>query len=282
MTAAPAKTSRLLLVSADAGGVNDEVRAQLRAGFPAYAEVEFDPRRDFRRHLTGRATVVVAGGDGTVGFAARALAGSSHRLGILSLGTYNNFARGLGMPEDVDKAISVIRAGKSRPATLGRINGRPFLEAAAIGMFGEAIVLGDKAKEGAFREASRELRAVAGAAPFEYEMSGDLEGGGKALSLVFANTPSIGARMPIGAKRPTAPFLELSVGVGASRSDIVGRIVASAIRDKHAASDGMHVHFRSITIRTSPRVSAVADNQRAGRTPVTVAADPKALRVIVP
>jgi diacylglycerol kinase family enzyme len=281
-TARVRQTNRLLIISPKAGGLSDEVQRTLREGFADYLMLDFNPRRDFRRRITGGATVVVAGGDGTVGFVARALAGSKRRLGILGLGTFNNFARGLGIPENVDKAIAVIRAGKTRAVTLGRINGKPFLEAAAIGMFGEAIVLGETAKDLEFGHLNRELRAVAGAHPFEYRMTGDIEGRGRALSLVFTNTPSIGAQMPVGRKKPTEPFLELAVGVGASRSDIVGRILASTIGNKHADTDGMAFHFRSLTIRTTPRVGAFADNERAGRTPVTVSAEPGALRVIVP
>jgi diacylglycerol kinase family enzyme len=56
--------------------------------------------------------VVVAGGDGTIGYVARALAGTRRRLGILSLGTFNNFALGLGMPEDLDRAIALSEQGK--------------------------------------------------------------------------------------------------------------------------------------------------------------------------
>lgn len=276
------RSRRVLIISHRAGGLTDDVLTRLRNGLAGYMEIAFDPRADFRREITDDATVVVAGGDGTVGFVARALAGRRHRLGILSLGTFNNFAHGLGIPEDVESAIAVIRAGRSRAATLGRINGRFFLEAAAIGLFGEAIVLGDKAKDRAFGGLNRELRAVVGAERFEYTITGDIEAHGLARSLVFTNTPSIGARMRVGTKRPTQPFLELSVGVGHSRADIVGRMLASALGDEHVERDGISLPFTSLTIRTSPRVSAFADNQRAGRTPVTVSALPHALRVIVP
>jgi diacylglycerol kinase family enzyme len=275
-------TTRLLIVSAGAGSVTEEVRARLQESFPDFRRVDFKPRQDFTRMLTPRATVVVAGGDGTIGFVARALAGSKRRLGILSLGTFNNFARGLGLPEDLDKAIAVIRIGRATPVTLGRVDGRPFLEAAAIGLFGEAIALGDKAKEWAFGELSQNLRGVAGAKPFEYILSGDLEGHGHARSLVFSNTPSIGARMPVGEKTPIDPFLELSVRVGASRTDVIGRMLASAVLDKHVEDDGMSFHFRSITVHTRPRINVYRDNLRSGRTPVTIKADPGALRVILP
>ena len=69
---------------------------RLSAAFPGYEQIDFDPGMDLGKLLTSNATVVVAGGDGTVGFVARTLAGSTRRLGILPLGTFNNFAHGLG------------------------------------------------------------------------------------------------------------------------------------------------------------------------------------------
>jgi YegS/Rv2252/BmrU family lipid kinase len=274
--------AHLLIVSGGAKGLTEAVQRKLEAAFPKYEHIEFEPRRDFRTALTSNATVVVAGGDGTVGTVVRALAGSRRRLGILPLGTYNNFARGLSIPAGLDRAIAVIRAGATRPVTLGRINGQYFLEAAAIGIFGEAIVLGEKAKDGAFGELSRELRTVAKADPFSFATSGAFVAHGRSRSLVFTNTPTTGARLPIGDTRPTDPFLELSIDVGESRTDIVRRVVASTVGGRHADEDGVSFQFRSLTITTKPRIAVVADNQRVGRTPVTVEAIPRALRVIVP
>ena len=233
--------TRLLIVSPGAKGVTDATLRKLDAAFPGYEHIEFEPRRDFRSSLTSNATVIVAGGDGTVGTVARALAGSRRRLGVLPLGTYNNFARGLAIPSRLDRAIAVVRAGATRSVTLGRINGRYFLEAAAIGIFGEAIVLGEKAKERAFGGLSRELRAVARAELFFFATSGSLDAHGRSRSLVFINTPTTGARIPIGATDPTDPFLELSIDVGASRSDIVRRVVASSVGGKHSDEDGVEL-----------------------------------------
>ena len=47
--------------------------------------------------------VVVAGGDGTVGTAAAALAGTGRALGIVPLGTLNHFARDAGIPADLER-----------------------------------------------------------------------------------------------------------------------------------------------------------------------------------
>jgi diacylglycerol kinase (ATP) len=282
MTGGDGKATRVLIISTGAKGVTEAAQRKLEAAFPGYLQIEFDPRKDLRRCLSARATVVVAGGDGTVGSVARALAGSRRRLGIIPLGTFNNFAHGLGIPTTLDRAIAVIRRGSTRPVTLGRINGRYFLEAAAIGVFGEAILLGEKAKDRAFGELSRELGAVVKAQPFRFATRGAFVARGQSRSLVFTNTPATGSRLPIGSTAPTDPYLEMSVSVGASRSDLVGRVVASAVGDQHSDEEGPRFQFRSLTISTTPRIAVVADNERAGRTPATVEAIPGALRVIVP
>ena len=134
----------------------------------------------------------------------------------------------------------------------------------------------------AFGGLRKHLGALTGAEPFEYQLSGDIDGHGRALSLVFANTPSTGARMPLGEKRPVDPYLELSVRVGATRSDIVGRVLASTLLDKHVDEDGMSLNFRNIHITTKPRVNVYIDNARLGRTPLDIRADVGALRVVVP
>jgi len=57
--------------------------------------------------------VVVAGGDGTVSAAAAALVG--HReasLGILAMGSFNNMARGFGVPVTLDAALDAIGHGR--------------------------------------------------------------------------------------------------------------------------------------------------------------------------
>ena len=83
----------------------------------------------------GCATVVAAGGDGTIMAVASALNGSDCALGVLPLGTFNFFARGYGIPEDPEGAAEVIAAGHARPIDLGAVNGRLFLNNASIGVY---------------------------------------------------------------------------------------------------------------------------------------------------
>ena len=260
-----------------------EVEAKLRSAFSDYTIIEFDPKADFVKTLAPRANVIAAGGDGTIGFVARKLADTSHAMGIISLGTFNNFARALGMPKEVDEAIAIIRNGKAYPVTLGRVDKQPFLEAAAIGLFGEAIALGEAAKDMTFGELKDHFKAVADSPPFHYKITGDIEAEGDALSLVFANTPSIGAQLPVGDSLPTDRNLELSIRVGESKGDLVGRLLASTFLGKHHEEEGGK-KFRRIHLQTTPEVNVYADNQETGKigsTPAEIVAEEGGLNVIL-
>ena len=276
------KASKLLIISPKAGSMTPEILERLRTEFADHLVLDFDPNKDFEKLITPQATVVVAGGDGTVEFIVRKLADSKHPIGIISLGTFNNFAHGLGLPTDLGKAIEVAKNGRLRAITLGRVNGHIFLEACAIGLFGETIALGDSAKDMEFGKLSVKLKDVLGAKPFQYELTGDIEGSGTAMSLVFSNTPSTGSKLPVSDATPTDPYLEFSVHAGRTRTDILGRAVAAAILNKHQEDAGQVFKFKRLEVKTRPRVRVYADNTMVGRTPATVTAEVSAVKVLLP
>lgn len=95
-----------------------------------------DPADEAARALRdGFAIIVAAGGDGTVAGVAHALAGSGAALAVLPMGTFNYFARGLGMPEDPEAAARAILAGSSHFIAVGTLNGRVFLNNVSIGLY---------------------------------------------------------------------------------------------------------------------------------------------------
>ncbi|GAC1506949.1 MAG: hypothetical protein NVS1B3_06950 [Candidatus Dormibacteraceae bacterium] len=288
MTTAPlpatsrAKAKSLLILSSKAGSMTPEIEAKLRRAFTDSMIVEFDPKMNLEKFVTPTATIIVAGGDGTIGWTVRRLAETKHPLGILSMGTFNNFAKSLHLPTTVDAAIRVVKAGKARPITLGRLNGKLFLEAAAIGLFGETIAAGESAKDKAFGAFAEDVKHIAEAKPFRYELTGDIRGSGTAMSLVFTNTTSIGSQMPVSDKTPVDPYLELSVHAGATRRDIVKRVLARAVLSKHKEGGlGQVFKFRKLMVTTKPKVRLYADNVHLGRTPATITAELSALHVIL-
>ncbi len=83
--------------------------------------------------------VVAAGGDGTVGSVANAVVGTPAVMGILPLGTSNDFARSVSIPLRVENAVRLISHGRVSSVDAGRLTreGQPprhFVHAAAAGL----------------------------------------------------------------------------------------------------------------------------------------------------
>lgn len=83
--------------------------------------------------------VIAAGGDGTLNEVINGLAEKQVRphLGILPLGTTNDFARALGIPRKWQDACDIITRGYSRMIDVGKVNQRYFINIAGGGSLTE-------------------------------------------------------------------------------------------------------------------------------------------------
>jgi diacylglycerol kinase (ATP) len=92
----------------------------------------------------GCESIVVAGGDGTLNEVMNGLAsaGALDRVvvGIVPLGTGNDFAAGLDIPLDPDAALEVLLAGREVAVDLGEVNGRVFVNTSGGGFMAEVSV----------------------------------------------------------------------------------------------------------------------------------------------
>lgn len=81
--------------------------------------------------------ILVAGGDGTVDSVVNAMAksGISLPIGILPVGTANDFAKFLGIPFDISKACKQIINSNVTTVDLGSINDKYFVNVASTGLF---------------------------------------------------------------------------------------------------------------------------------------------------
>lgn len=86
----------------------------------------------------GYGRVVVGGGDGTISAAAGLLADLPPEvrpvLGVLPMGTANDFARTLDLPRSLEEACATVAHGKVVDVDLGRADGKPFLNVASLGL----------------------------------------------------------------------------------------------------------------------------------------------------
>src|SRR5437879_13254774 len=100
---------------------------------------------DARRFVSEAGEVdllIAAGGDGTLNEVVHGLMDlaidARPTLGIVPLGTANDFATGCGIPRDPEKALALCMKGKQVPVDVGKANGNWFINAASCG-FGAEI-----------------------------------------------------------------------------------------------------------------------------------------------
>ncbi|WEK49936.1 MAG: diacylglycerol kinase family protein [Candidatus Kaistia colombiensis] len=139
----------IVILNAKAGTINDrdpaEIHAVVERAFAERghsAEVVLAAENDFLHAIDGAArlgpaTVVVGGGDGSVGHAIRKIAGTDRTLGVLPLGTMNLFAKSLGMPSELESALAALAAASPSWIDLATVNGRRFHTLAGLGFFAE-------------------------------------------------------------------------------------------------------------------------------------------------
>jgi diacylglycerol kinase (ATP) len=85
-------------------------------------------------HASDVDRIVLAGGDGTLSNAAAGIIKAGLPLGILPLGTANDLARTLQIPNNLEAAAGLIVAGKTRRIDVGEVNGHLFFNVASIGL----------------------------------------------------------------------------------------------------------------------------------------------------
>jgi lipid kinase YegS len=145
-TKAASKRVRLILNGKVAG--NDALRVavarQRDAGHHIEVRVTWE-KGDARGFVSEAGNVdllIAAGGDGTLNEVLHGLMNLSEAtrpiLGIVPLGTANDFATGCGIPRDPAKALALCMRGKGVPIDVGKANDHWFINAASSG-FGAEI-----------------------------------------------------------------------------------------------------------------------------------------------
>ena len=123
-----------LLANPESGsGEAEAVERELR---DLGAEVSAFPIRDADPALVAEPErIVVAGGDGSIGRAADLALRGGIPLAVVPVGTANDFARALALPTDRSEACRLALEGeRMRPVELGRMDGRPFVNVASLGL----------------------------------------------------------------------------------------------------------------------------------------------------
>ncbi|MDX2081007.1 MAG: YegS/Rv2252/BmrU family lipid kinase [Terrimicrobiaceae bacterium] len=298
-----------LVINPAAGSVTSDEQLEARiCGRLRAAGWQIDVRRTTGEGSAGKIaeqairenldTLVVAGGDGTVGLVASVVAETSVTLGILPMGTFNNVARSIGIPNDLDAALEILIHGRRIRIDACEAGGRrPFFEAAGVGLDATLFPLGEAVKDGQWtRWADIALQTIDYPIQhFHLTLKGTpLKSGWarfegtrilrrNALLVVIANGPYYGGGFTVA---PGARLNDglLTIGIYRNFSKIeLLRHFFSIRRGKLRRSPKVETYrAREIVVRSSSPVSVHADGQPAGTTPVVIRCVPGALRVIAP
>jgi diacylglycerol kinase family enzyme len=142
-------TSVQVIVNGNAGQMaNADSRGKLRnsidAAYPGAAIVFTDAGMDVGQLAReavqrGSTMIISAGGDGTINAVSSAVTGTETVLGVLPLGTWNHFAKDLGIPMELEAAIRTLITGKVMTVDVGEVNGSVFVNNSALGLYPEIV-----------------------------------------------------------------------------------------------------------------------------------------------
>ena len=287
-------TQALLIVNPAAGGgtARADVEALLDVLGRAFAPidiVETGLEHPTAAELGERAVregydaVLVAGGDGTVGAAARSLVGTNVILGILPFGTYMNIARSVGIPRDDRRAAAaIIAAGNARAIDVAEVGEMLFFEAAGIGLDADAFSAGRAVQRGDHGFAIAALGALIRRRSVRVRI--DVDGrihSQRILQAVVSNGPwygwgleaAPGARVDDG-KRDLVVF-------GDGKLRVLREMIAAFI-DRDRPARGRRYRGARITLSATSELRVHADGAIVGTLPQTFIVRPKALTVYAP
>ncbi len=233
--------------------------------------------------------VVIAGGDGTVSLAATAMLGhAAATLGILAMGSFNNMARGFGVPVTLEAALDVIGSGHGVEVDAGWVvrdaeeDGRPFFEAAGVGVDAVGFLAVELAeKHGwwrAWKALARGLRMRK--APMRITIDGRAYRTGSP-AVTVSNGPYHGMGFAIAADAdPTDGLLNVAVFSGMGRWEVLRHFLAVARRRPSREPRISTYTGKRVTIEGVRRaLPAHADGTSVGVTPVSLEVRPRALRI---
>jgi diacylglycerol kinase (ATP) len=215
----------------------------------------------------GADTVVAVGGDGTVNEVVNGLAGYDTPLGIIPLGTANDFAKQVGIPPDADHAMDVILQCRAERLDTIALNGRRFLNVSTGGMGAEATAeTPSTAKEslGPMAYAITGARKLADFASRRARFTGEsgLLFDGEILLFAVGNARATGGGTLLTPRASVADGrLDLCIVEAMPRREFA-RLVLRMARGEHLDHESVHYHqLRHVRVESSEPLSVNVDGE---------------------
>lgn len=271
-----------ILQRLERGGIETSCHATEGEGDAAWAASEA-VRRGFDM-------VISAGGDGTLNEVVSGLSVHERRpaLGILPLGTTNDFARAHGIPKDWKDACDLIVRRYTRPVDVGRANDKFFINIAGGGSLTELtyeVPSKLKTMVGQLAYYMKGLEKITRLHPVRMKIkaNGIEEIDEEIMLFLIANSNSVAGFERLA---PDASTNDGVFDVLALRKCNLGefiRIATMVMRGERVVEDQHFIYFQSdkIEVETESRVQLNLDGEFGGTLPCTFSIMPSHLDVVM-
>jgi diacylglycerol kinase family enzyme len=243
------------------------------------------------RDAVGRGVtrIAVAGGDGTISSAAALVADTRIELAVVPAGTYNHFAKDMGLHAELKDACQVATSTKVAEVDVGSVNGRVFLNTSSVGMYANFVRDRDhhEATSGRMALLRAAIRTLARFQPFKVSFETDAGRKTYLTPQVFIGVGERELRFPKMGNRVDGGRSELHVMVvrAQTRSRFIAIGIMGLMRGVRAVSRTPHFDaflLRSCSIEQRHSTVALDGEIVMMDSPLEYELKRGSLRVVVP
>jgi diacylglycerol kinase (ATP) len=230
--------------------------------------------------------LIVGGGDGSISEATHRLAHRDMALGLLPLGTTNNFARTLAIPLNLAEAIGVLTGGKVADVDLGHAGDAVFANLVSTGLSAQVAVTVPHQLKRVLGRAAYPLTALA-ALPRHRAFRARITVGDRTYTLNthqlnIANGSFHGGRPIAGDTGADDRLLLVYPLGGPARPSLVTATLRHVISGaRRSMAEPAFLAVSELWLDTDPPLPLDVDGELRGRTPTRIVLAPNALRVMV-
>ncbi|MCW3814008.1 diacylglycerol kinase family protein [Micromonospora sp. DR5-3] len=262
----------------------------LAAGFSLLGADPVDRPGELEQRLAAAADLrpdllVAGGGDGTIGTAARLLAHRDIALGLLPLGTTNNFARTVGIPLDLDAAVGILTGGKVIDVDLGLVGNMRFTNHIGVGLSADVMLRTPPRLKRAAGRLAYPLTALALLTrhrPLRVTVRAEARTHEFVTHQLYVANGGHQAGRPITADANADDRLLVAYPVGGPARRGLLRDTARNAATGHRRTLGDHpfLAVRQLWLETDRPAPVEVDGELYGETPIRIGLDPNALRIM--
>lgn len=235
--------------------------------------------------------IIAAGGDGTISSAAAIAHRTGKILGVLPAGTMNLFARALGVPADIRKALHAVAMGSVGQVDLATANGQPFVHQFGVGIHARLVrIRNNMVYRSRLGKMLASLRAIWAAAinPPRFDVEFEDEHGRQTRTvsgIAISNNPLDDGPVPVAQRLDTGRLGVYFAGT-VSTSELISLVIDVLVGRWRANPQVTELESEKLVLHFPKRkreVHAVIDGELIELArDVELSILPKALSVILP